>query len=148
MTVSAADTVSLALTFATAVPRSNLDLQFQVVDAGGAVSEAAVISTAVLDVGTGVVQVTAAWDSRADLDLHVVEPCGDEIYLDDPESISGGTLDLDSNASCVDGPRNENIYWPSSAWCGRAPQTFTGTIGGAPTGGGPGAGIDVGTFIF
>jgi hypothetical protein len=76
-----------------------------------------------LVVGTGDVQVTVSWDADSDVDLHVVEPGGREIYWDDRRSPSGGELDLDSNAACIiDGVRNENITWG----VGSAPQgTYT-----------------------
>jgi hypothetical protein len=109
------------------------------------------------------------------VDLHVVDPSGEEIYYGSPTSASGGQLDLDSNAECQsDGPRNENITWPSGAspsgtyrvlvdyWdsCGapstdygvtvnvrgQAPQTFTGTFTGEGDQGGAGAGLAITTF--
>jgi hypothetical protein len=67
------------------------------------------------------------WDTEADLDLHVVEPDGVEIFNrninsytkpapgqpSDPGAVlRGGVLDFDSNANCViDGVRQENIAW-------------------------------------
>lgn len=68
-------------------------------------------------------QVTVTWDTGADVDLHVVDPAGQEIYWGDRQSASGGELDLDSNAACAgDDVRNENITWP----VGTAPQgTYT-----------------------
>ena len=68
----------------------------------------------VLSVGTGDVQVNITWDSKADLDLHVEDPNGEEAYWAHRTSVSGGMLDLDSNAGCgTDGPRAENIFWTS-----------------------------------
>lgn len=64
--------------------------------------------------GTGDVQVSLTWDSTDDLDLHVVDPNGDEIFYGDPVSPSGGELDVDSNAACAattDTPV-ENVFWP------------------------------------
>ena len=48
---------------------------------------------AVLGVGTGDVQVSLTWSAASDLDLHVVEPSGEEIYFLAPESVTSGTLD-------------------------------------------------------
>ena len=71
-------------------------------------------SVSVIAVGTGDVQMNVTWDSRADLDLHVVDPSGAEIYWANRTSPTGGQLDLDSNAACAtDGPRAENIFWAS-----------------------------------
>lgn len=64
--------------------------------------------------GTGDVQVTLLWQGHNDLDLHVVDPQGEEIYFSNHTSNSGGELDIDSNAACgsqmSDSPI-ENIYW-------------------------------------
>ena len=40
------------------------------------------------------VQVTVSWDSAADLDLHVADPAGAEVYYGRPRVASGGALDL------------------------------------------------------
>jgi hypothetical protein len=52
-------------------------------------------------------QFTLIWDSDADLDLHVIEPGGKEIYWEDPKGKQGGELDVDNTKGF--GP--ENIYW-------------------------------------
>ncbi len=52
-------------------------------------------------------QFTLIWDTDADLDLHVVEPGGKEIYWEDPKGNRGGELDVDNTKGF--GP--ENIYW-------------------------------------
>ncbi len=72
------------------------------------------------ELGTGDVQVTLRWDNSADLDLHVTDPAGEEIYFAVPSSTSGGRLDVDANATCEGDPPVENIFWPT----GEAP---TGT---------------------
>jgi hypothetical protein len=65
-------------------------------------------------VGTGDVQVGITWDTPTDVDLHVVEPGGEEIYYAHTTSVAGGQLDLDSNPACnIDGVNAENIYWPT-----------------------------------
>ena len=66
------------------------------------------------------------WDTPSDLDLHVVLPDGTEVYKDEMNSweptlgadespdayLSGGRLDIDSNAQCrIDGRNNENVVW-------------------------------------
>ncbi|WP_165232403.1 YfaP family protein [Aquisphaera insulae] len=52
-------------------------------------------------------QFTLIWDSDADLDLHVIEPGGKEIYWEEPKGKQGGELDVDNTKGF--GP--ENIYW-------------------------------------
>ena len=168
------DIQELLITYSQIIPRANFDLQFNVVEADSLVSDPAMFNVDALAVGTGLLQVTVSWASPADVNLHLVEPGGEEIYLDNLESVSGGELDLISNSNCVDGSRNEKIIWgrgvvtgdytirlatisPCGAtdtdyvvtvhMQGRGPQLFTGTLTGV-TGGGAGAGVEVGTFIF
>ena len=52
-------------------------------------------------------QFTLLWDTEVDLDLHVIEPGGKEIYWEDPKGKFGGELDVDNTKGF--GP--ENIYW-------------------------------------
>ena len=52
-------------------------------------------------------QFTLIWDTDADLDLHVIEPGGKEIYWEEPKGKKGGELDVDNTKGF--GP--ENIYW-------------------------------------
>lgn len=70
-----------------------------------------------VEVGTGDVRVTLTWNSRADVDLHVTDPFGEEIYFGNRETGTGGRLDVDANAGCANEPTVENVFWPS----GRAP---------------------------
>lgn len=68
----------------------------------------------VIKVGTGDVQVSVAWSGASDIDLHVFDPSGEELYYDHKQSRSGGLLDLDSNAACaIDGRNAENVAWPA-----------------------------------
>ena len=58
------------------------------------------------------VQVTVSWDAMSDVDLHVVEPSGEEIYWGNKNSLTGGVLDVDSNPACLfDNRQIENIGW-------------------------------------
>jgi hypothetical protein len=75
----------------------------------------------------GKLVVSLDWDQQVDLDLHVTDPNGIEIWarkinsfqappppaLPGPDDYeNGGILDYDSNASCVlDGRRQENVVW-------------------------------------
>jgi hypothetical protein len=62
--------------------------------------------------GQGDVQVTVLWGGTADLDLHVIDPNGEEIYFGRRTSGSGGQLDHDDTAG-EPGTHVENIYWPT-----------------------------------
>jgi hypothetical protein len=64
--------------------------------------------------GTGDVQVTLRWSAPVDLDLHVIDPYGEEIWYDHRSANSGGELDVDANAGCnsmLERPV-ENVFWP------------------------------------
>lgn len=58
----------------------------------------------------GALKVTLMWNFDGDIDLHVMQPNGNEIYYDKNEDVStGGYLDVDD----VNGGNGsaENIYW-------------------------------------
>jgi hypothetical protein len=72
-------------------------------------------SASVVSVGSGELQVSVSWDADSDVDLHVVDPNGDEIFWSSMTSPSGGELDLDSNAACeLDYVANENVTFPEA----------------------------------
>jgi hypothetical protein len=69
-----------------------------------------------ITLGTGNVQITLQWASSADLDLHVTEPDGNEIYFSNKgPSASQGILDVDSNVGCSADGSVENVYWPEAS---------------------------------
>lgn len=62
----------------------------------------------------GELKVTLLWDFRGDIDLHVMQPNGKEIYFDKKKDDStGGYLDVDNREGGTGSA--ENIYWPSVA---------------------------------
>lgn len=79
-----------------------------------------------IPVKVGDPQFTLTWDTDTDLDLHVIEPGGTEIYSGAPKGSQGGQLDLDNTKGF--GP--EKIYWPGLA---HGPGS-TGTTRTAPSG--------------
>ena len=66
----------------------------------------------------GTVQISLMWFNRNDLDLHVIDPFGEEIFFQHKQSRSLGELDVDMNAG---GDHSEtpveNMFWP----CQKAP---------------------------
>jgi hypothetical protein len=60
-----------------------------------------------VEVKVGDPQFTLLWDTKVDLDLHVIEPGGKEIYWLDTKGQYNGELDVDNREGL--GP--ENIYW-------------------------------------
>ena len=162
----------LRITMCQELARTSLDLQIAV---GTATSigtyQAAPVS--IIEVGTGELQVSVSWDADSDVDLHVVDPDGDEVFFAHSAVASGGELDLDSNAACdIDHINNENITWTAAPRgqyivrldyydaCdvavtkytvtlqrkGHAPEIFMGQFLGEGDLGGLGAGIDITTF--
>lgn len=60
--------------------------------------------------GYGDVQITLTWNDGADLDIHVIDPNGEEIYYAHQYSASGGVLDIDD----INGYGPENIFWQTN----------------------------------
>lgn len=178
LTLAAATTsVQVLIVFSQEIPKNVFDVRL-----GGSNGSAFGVfqqsGVAVISVGTGDVQVNITWDSRADVDLHVIDPSGAEIYWAAKTSATGGQLDLDSNAGCgSDGPRAENIFWASGLvaprgeyvvrvdyWSncgevrtnyvvtvnvrGKAPQVFSGFFTGQGDAGGKGSGRNITTFTY
>jgi hypothetical protein len=119
------------LSFADSLPQGSHDMLIHAVDGSGRIGPRMVrpLSSRTLpDASDGAeLVVSLTWDTEADLDLHVVDPAGVEVWKGninsyarpapgepiDPEGWKkGGVLDFDANAACVvDGRRRENVYW-------------------------------------
>jgi hypothetical protein len=172
---AAQNLVNLVLSIGAAVPSDTFQLVY-VGERDGRVGVAVPTTLSRRSVGTGRLQVSLSWDSPADLDLHVVEPGGAEVWFGVPSLPSGAQLDLDSNAGCTAGISNENVTYgdeaprsgeyivrvenydactaPASNFvvrinvAGRAPVVLNGTMTGAGTSGGAGAGREIVRFTF
>lgn len=157
---SAVTSATLALALSENVDDDALFTRFAVGTSGGSLGAFDEATVAVQSVGTGDVQVSVSWNSNADVDLHVIDPSGEEIYYGNDIG-ENGELDLDSNAACdLDNVRNENITFAAPAprgtyqfyvdlwsacsttstnWVvtvrrkGQATQTFTGSFGSTET---------------
>jgi hypothetical protein len=164
----------LLMTFPQALASEEFNLYFSAADVEGRVGMPSEKSYDAILVGSGDIQVTVSWDTGADVDLHVIDPSGFEIYWASRQSPSGGELDLDSNAACAgDNVRNENISWPIGTapqgdytvrvdyWssCGAPETNYTvvihnegetdihyGVFTGDGDGGGAGSGVEIATF--
>ncbi|MEE2829403.1 MAG: hypothetical protein VX498_09455, partial [Myxococcota bacterium] len=91
----------------------DLSVAIAIEDAAGHVSTAASEPISGEAVGIGDVKVSVTWTAGADVDLHVREPSGETVFYGNPESATGGQLDLDSNPTCdLDGTNAEHIFWP------------------------------------
>ena len=106
----------LVLSVARTVRAGNLRLRYAVEAVGGEAGPYAEQTMSVINVGTGDVQISVAWTGASDVDLHVFDPSGEEIFYGNKTAASGGTLDLDSNPACdIDNKNNENIVFPTGA---------------------------------
>jgi len=124
----------VTLAFADSLAQGSHELRLHAVDATGRIGPRLVrplrarLPQEASDGAELVVSLT--WDSEADLDLHVVDPAGVEVWKGNINSYArpkpgepvdpdgwkkGGVLDADSNAACVvDGRRRENVYWKAA----------------------------------
>ena len=69
-------------------------------------------------VGSGLIQVTATWNSGADIDLYVIDPNEEVLSFQRRRALSGGHLDYDARGECRDGQRHdrlENAVWATEA---------------------------------
>jgi pre-peptidase len=171
---TAVTSTNLLLTINRHLSAATLDLDLAVADAGGATGAPVSHPLSLTTVGSGDVQVSVSWDSLTDVDLHVIDPNGDEVYYGNTPGASG-TLDLDSNPACaIDGVNNENITFPTAPhgtytvrvdyWdacgvtqtnyvvtvqrAGHSAETFTGNLTGLGDAGGAGSGTLITTFTF
>ena len=73
--------------------------------------------------GRGSLKITLKWNTTDDLDLHVIDPAGQEIYFSQKERICQnviGRLDIDANAGTpYTTTPIENIYWEKTAPIGK-----------------------------
>jgi hypothetical protein len=171
---TAANSASLVVSMAQALPGTVFVFHYALVDPGGAQGTPARQVIGAIPVGTGQIQVSVSWDVDSDVDIHVADPTKNEVYWDNTTVPSGGELDLDSNADCdLDHKRNENITWDKGApagtytvrldyfegcdqklthWvvtvrvAGQPVRTFTGTFDGDGDLGGEGDGKNITTF--
>ena len=163
-------------TFGTSVS-GDVTVNYSVATVEGAVGAQTSEDVSIVDVGTGDVQVNVTWDTPTDVDLHVIEPNGEETYYGDEVSTTGGELDLDSNPSCImDHKNTENITWNSTPPTGiytvrvdffdscdvtaethytvtvrrkgRPTLTYSGSFTGTGDAGGAGSGVLVTTFEY
>jgi hypothetical protein len=116
--VSSSGTVyTLSLVLSTDIPTEDFVILIAIVNNLGQVSAIYEVPVSIIEVGTGQLQVSLSWDKPNDVDLHLVEPDGEEIYYGNDYSSNGGFLDLDSNPACaIDGIQNENITYDETSY--------------------------------
>lgn len=130
VTTPGAPTFTADVSYSAKLTEGTRNIQVRAVDEQGRFGPAAVkpLKIAKTKKPSGPFVISLTWDTDADLDLHVVDPTGAEIWKRDISSYveppvgspplpagqkkPGGKLDFDSNASCVrDGRRAENVVY-------------------------------------
>lgn len=127
----APDAATITTTFALtdAAEPGPFDLLVSAVDGGGAIGDPArvgLIATPA-EPPDGDLVIELAWSSTADLDLHAIDPLGNEAWQRSPNTwkppppgepvdpnayLTGGILDRDANADCHrDGLPSEHVIW-------------------------------------
>ena len=130
-------TFTARLSFAATLPSGAAALLVRAVNGGGRFGPVRREEILVEDRGSvaGALVVSLRWDTNADLDLHVVDPQGVEVWARNINSYQppppgqteapeawrqGGILDHDSNAGClIDGRRRENVVWAEAPPAGQ-----------------------------
>lgn len=71
--------------------------------------------------GPGAVQVTASWETGADVDLAVTDPRGETVSATHRQVSSGGEIDREARAGCprFDALAVEDVRWPEGAPAGQ-----------------------------
>ena len=92
-------------------PPQRACLNVSAVDASGAVGPATCHVVIGIPTSISDVQVTVSWDTDADLDLHVADPTGHEVYFGSRVVESGGRLFPRSDECETNNIRNERIAW-------------------------------------
>ncbi|HEX4383438.1 MAG TPA: hypothetical protein VH083_10825 [Myxococcales bacterium] len=107
--------LSVPVAFSSHLPSGQFTIAAQAVSPAGAAGQPALIGLQTDDTGpAAALAFNLSWDTEADLDLHVVDPKGTEIYWGHIVA-DGGLLDFDSNQSCIlDGRRREIVAWASA----------------------------------
>jgi hypothetical protein len=90
--------------------------------------------------GTGFIQVTASWDTGADIDLYVTGPLGDTLSFQRPSTPAGARVDHAGRGDCsgdMPNPQVENIRWVGQRPTGGIYEVEAHYWGECITGGGP-----------
>jgi hypothetical protein len=114
-------TFMVALSFARTIAIGRHTLEARAVDGERRSGPPSTLALTIATVPTpsGPLVVHLEWDTDADLDLHLIDPTGAEIWSRHL-SAGGGTLDADSNAECrIDGRDRENVVYTQPPPSGR-----------------------------
>ncbi len=107
-------------TFNLAIPQNlilqSISFRIAYVDINGLISNYYILNASEIKAGTGLLQINCTWLNSNDIDLHVIEPNGEEIYFDNRISTNKGELDIDAYAGCgLPYWGNENVTYKNGA---------------------------------
>ncbi|MFT3845432.1 MAG: hypothetical protein QM725_10285 [Lacibacter sp.] len=112
LTYNSNNSYVLVLSISQTIILQNMVFLIAYIDVNGRVSNYYRLSASQWTCGTGLLQVNCQWDRYNDVDLHVIEPSGEEIYFANSYSSNGGELDVDAHAACTnDSKEAENITY-------------------------------------
>lgn len=112
---TAVTTTELVIGLADDPPEGTFDIT-TAVGSAGTVTASASTEVQPRDLGDADFAATVTWTGASDVDIHVLDPNGFEVYYGATESPEGGLLDLDSNADCaIDNINTETISWPGGS---------------------------------
>lgn len=87
-----------------------------------------------LDTGLGELKITLSWNFYSDIDIHVIEPCGEHLFFGHPRSaVTDAFLDYDDTQGGMGA--KENIFWvrPQKGRYSVSLNYFAGSGGGPCT---------------
>lgn len=109
------DTYNLVIILSQLLKKNYFIIEICLEDEKGNISKPYYVPVVMVSAQPGDLQISLSFDQHNDLDLHVLEPDGNEIYWGDTLSPNGGILDLDANANCIfDSVNNENVIYNDS----------------------------------
>jgi hypothetical protein len=111
-------TFHASLSFAASMPHGPATIVTRAVDRDGNFGPPRPLSIEITSppAPEGALVISLEWDTPSDLDLHVHDPNGVELWSRSPgSSRTPGRLDADSNAHCaIDGRNQENVVYPTA----------------------------------
>ena len=117
LNVITANFYSLSLVMSQTLILQSIKFKIAYVDFNQQISNYYILNASEIKAGTGLLQINCSWQKHNDVDLHVIEPNGEEIYYGNRTSQNKGKLDVDSNPACsLDYRESENITYESGAF--------------------------------
>ena len=108
--LSTSGALSIPVGLPTNVSAGQFCTSVNIADSRGEISNTFETCIDVLELGSGILQISLSWDNTADVDLWVTDPSSTRIWWVNTSSETGGSLDRDDR----DGYGPENIFWENA----------------------------------